>query len=112
MKTKQYIGKKVKVVIDRPLGSSHPSFPTSIYPINYGYLPNTISGDGEELDAYVIGVSHPVKEFEGIVIAVVHRTNDAEDKLVIAPEGKMYTDQQILDFIEFQEKYFQSVLIR
>lgn len=49
-----YLGKFVKVKIDRPLGSKHPKH-NFIYPLNYGFIPNTIAGDGEEIDAYIIG---------------------------------------------------------
>lgn len=80
--------------------------------LNYGFVPNTISGDGEELDAYLIGVFEPVEEFEGEVIAIIKRTNDNDDKLIIAPENKNYTDKQIRALTEFQEQYFESVIIR
>ena len=104
-----FLGKRVLVKIDRPFGSKHPK-KEFIYPINYGYIPNTISGDGEELDAYVLGVFEPVEEYEGNVIAIIHRTNDNDDKLVVS--NKEYTDDQIRALTEFQEAYFESVIIR
>ena len=107
---KDFIGKKVKIIMDRPMGSKHPKW-NFIYPINYGYVPNTVSGDEEELDAYVIGVFEPVKEYEGKCIGIVHRLNEDDDKLVIAPEGKIYTKEQIEALVEFQEKYFEHVII-
>lgn len=107
---KDFIGKKVKIIIDRPMGSKHPEW-NFIYPINYGFVPNVISGDGEELDAYLIGVFEPVKEYEGKCIGIVHRLNENDDKLVIVPEGKMYTKEQIEALVEFQEKYFEHVII-
>ena len=110
MSNKDFIGKKVKIIIDRPMGSRHPKW-NFIYPINYGYVPNIISGDGEELDAYVIGVFEPLKEYEGKCIGIVHRLNEDDDKLVIAPEGKIYTKEQIEALVEFQERYFEHVII-
>lgn len=107
MDSKNYIGKIVKVKIDRPLGSKHPKF-DMIYPVNYGYIPGTISGDGEELDAYVLGVFKPIKEFTGKCIAVIKRLNDNDDKLIVVPEDKMYTKEQIRALTEFQERYFES----
>ena len=107
---KDFIGKKVKIIMDRPMGSKHPKW-NFIYPINYGYVPNTVSGDEEELDAYVIGVFESVKEYEGKCIGIVHRLNEDDDKLVIAPEGKIYTKEQIEALVEFQEKYFEHVII-
>ena len=107
MESKDYIGKIVKVKIDRPLGSKHPKF-DMIYPVNYGYIPGTISGDGEELDAYVLGVFAPIKEFTGKCIAVIKRLNDNDDKLIVVPEDKRYTKEQIRALTEFQERYFKS----
>ena len=89
-KPEGFLGKLVTVVIDRPLGSKHPAW-GFIYPVNYGYVPNTLSPDGEPLDAYVLGVSEPMEEFTGRCIAVIHRL-DGDDKLVLVPEGKNYTD--------------------
>ena len=111
MSTKEYLGKTVKVEIDRPLGSKHPKH-NIFYSSNYGFIPNTKSADGEELDAYVLGVFEPVKEFEGKCIAIIHRTNDDDDKLVVVPEGKEYLDEQIRALTEFQERFFDSEIIR
>lgn len=88
---KEYLQKNVKVKVDRRLGTNHPKH-GFIYMLNYGYIPNTISGDGEELDAYIVGVFEPVEEFDGQVIAVIHRINDDDDKLVVAPKGVDYSD--------------------
>ncbi len=106
-----YIGKKVKVHIDRPLNSKHPKH-GFIYEVNYGYVPNTVSGDGEELDCYVLGVEEPLENFEGECIAVIHRTNDNDDKIIVVPEGKTFTDEEIRKLTNFQEQYFESEIIR
>ncbi|MGN1298563.1 MAG: NUDIX domain-containing protein [Candidatus Scatovivens sp.] len=106
-----YIGKNVNVKIDRPLNSKHPKH-GFIYLVNYGYVPNTISGDGEELDCYILGVQEPLESFEGRCIAVIHRTNDNDDKLIIAPDEKNYTDEEIRKATNFQEQYFESEIIR
>ena len=79
------LGKIVKVTVDRPLGSRHPSYDDIIYPINYGYVKGIIAPDGEEQDAYILGVDKPIKEYTGKIIAIVHRLNDVEDKWVVAP---------------------------
>ena len=111
MDSKQYIGSMIKVKMDRPMGSKHPKH-GFIYPVNYGYVPNTISGDGEELDCYVLGVFEPVENFEGKCIAVIHRTNDNDDKLVVVPEEKEYSDDAIKALVEFQERFFESIILR
>lgn len=111
MDNKKYINKIVKVKIDRPLGSKHPKH-GFIYPLNYGFVPNTVSGDGEELDCYVLGLFEPVEEFEGMCIAVIHRTNDNDDKLIIVPKDKYYNDDQINALTEFQERFFKHEIFR
>lgn len=116
VKTKQresyeFIGKNVSVKIDRPLNSKHPKH-GFIYEANYGYVPNTVSGDGEEIDAYVLGVDEPVQEYTGRCIAVIHRTNDDDDKLIIVPEKMNLTDEEIRSFTNFQEQFFESEIIR
>lgn len=108
---KDYIGKKVSVTIDRKLGSKHPNW-GFIYLTNYGYIPNTISGDGEELDAYILGVFEPLETFDGICIAVLHRLNEEDDKLIVVPEGKSYTDEQINCLTEYQERFFKHTIIK
>ena len=107
----QYIGKTVSVKTDRPMGSQHPKHGFE-YPVNYGYIPFTISGDGEELDAYILGVDKPVDTFVGKCVAVVHRTNDDDDKLVVVPEDMTISDEEIEEQIAFQEKWFRHVLVR
>lgn len=107
---RDFLGRKVHVVIDRPMGSRHPKW-DFIYPLNYGYIPNTISGDDEELDAYVLGVFEPLREFDGKCIAAIHRIGDDDDKLIIAPKGKVYSKEQIDALVEFQERFFKYEII-
>ena len=110
-KASSFIGKIVEVEMDRPLGTRHPKH-NFMYPVNYGYVPGTVSGDGEELDAYVLGVFEPLSNYIGKCIAVIHRINDDDDKLVVVPEGKNYTDEEIRVLTEFQERFFESEIIR
>ena len=107
----KYIGNIVQVKVDRPLNSKHPKYGFS-YPVNYGFVPNTISGDGEEIDCYILGIDKAIKEFKGKCIAVIYRTNDNDDKLIVVPEGKNYTDEEIRKLTNFQEQCFESEIIR
>lgn len=107
---RDFLGKKVHVVMDRPMGSKHPKW-NFIYSLNYGYIPNTISGDGDELDAYILGIFEPLEEFDGKCIAAIHRLNDDDDKLIIVPEGKVYSKEQIDALVEFQERFFEYEII-
>lgn len=106
-----YLGKEVVVKIDRPLGSRHKKH-GFMYMLNYGYIPDTISGDEEELDAYLLSEFEPVDKSKGKVIAVIHRINDDDDKLIVSKDGVNYSDDQIKALTEFQERYFKSIIKR
>ena len=103
--------KTVTVIVDRPMGSTHPVYPQLRYPINYGYVPGIMAGDGEEQDAYILGISHPVESFTGKLAAVVHRRDDVEEKWVVLPEEVLLTAEEIMEQIFFQEKYYHSTVI-
>lgn len=105
-----YLGKLVTVKMDRPLGSKHPKH-NFIYSLNYGFIPNTTSGDGEEIDVYIIGEFEPLETYEGYVVAIIKRINDIEDKLVVCKELKKYNKEQIKALVEFQERFFESTII-
>ena len=111
MDSRMFIGKTVDVKLDRPLGSRHPEHDFT-YPVNYGFVPGVPGLDAEELDAYVLGVDSPVKCFTGRCIAVIRRSDDADDKLVVVPDGEYFTDERIRDLTEFQERYFESSILR
>lgn len=102
------IGKKVKVIIDRPLGTYHPKHKDIFYSVNYGYIEGIIAPDGEEQDAYVLGVNEPISEFTGKIIAIIKRLDDVEEKWVVAPENMTFTKEEIMKQVEFQEKYFKT----
>ena len=105
---KEYMGKMVHIVVDRPIGYQHGNI---AYPVNYGYIPGVLAGDGEEQDAYILGVLDPVSEFDGQVIAVIQRKDDCEDKLVVAPAGMVFHQGQIAEAVQFVEQYFDSRII-
>ncbi len=105
------LGHSVTVTVDRPLGSHHPTHPELLYPINYGYIKGVLGGDGEEQDAYILGIDRPIKEFTGRVIAIVHRLDDAEDKWVVAPEDRFFTKEEIEQAVHFTEQYFRHEIL-
>ncbi len=111
MSARGFIGRRLEVLIDRPLGSHHPQH-GFLYPVNYGYLPGCPAPDGEDLDAYVLGVGEPLERFTGDCIAVIHRLDDADDKLVIVPSGLALSDEQIRAQTHFQEQFFASIILR
>lgn len=109
---KKFLGKTVEITVDRPFGSTHPKF-GFVYPVNYGYIENEIAPDGEGLDAYVLGVQESLTVFSGTVIAIIHRNNDDDDKLVVVGErDREWTDEGIMKEVAFQERWFDSEIIR
>ena len=100
--------KFVTVTVDRPLGSFHPQYPDLYYPVNYGYIKGVMAPDGEEQDAYILGISEPVTEFTGRVIAIIHRHDDIEEKWVVAPDAMRISADEIMQQVSFQEQFFQS----
>lgn len=109
--TKEYLGKEVELVIDRPLGSKHPTH-DFFYEANYGYIPGTTAPDDEEIDAYFLGVNKPLKKAKGKCIAIVHRLKDDDDKLVVVPKGITLTDEEISKAVHFQEQWFEHEILR
>lgn len=108
---RQIIGMKVTVIVDRPLGSTHPNYPDLIYPVNYGFVRGIIAADGEEQDAYILGTECAVDSFTGIVAAIIHRSDDCEEKWVVIPEGAMFSKDEIASSVRFQERFFLSSVI-
>lgn len=107
-----FIGKILKIEIDRPIGSKHPKY-GFIYEANYGFVPGTEAPDGEEIDAYLIGKKDPVENFTGKCVAMIRRMDDNDDKLVIIPlDIDNVSDEEINRATEFQEKFFNSKIIR
>lgn len=94
-----WIGSIVDVSIDRPISETQPT--------NYGYIEKFYSLDSEKLDAYVLDDSGST--YRGKVIAVIHRKNDIEDKLVVANE--YYSVDDIKSRVLFQEQYFDFEII-
>ena len=100
---KKLIGTTVEVTIDRQLGTKHPKC-GFIYPVNYGFIKGIPAPDGDDLD--------PVKKFKGKCIAIIFRDDDDDAKLIVVPEGKEYSDSQILALTEFQEQWFKPKVVR
>lgn len=108
---RKYLGKEVEVVIDRPLGSKHPKHGFE-YEANYGFIEGVKAPDGEDLDAYYLGVNEPLKRATGVCIAIAHRKNNDDDKLIVVPQGTEMTDEEIMAAVHFQEQWFDTSIVR
>lgn len=103
-----FAGRKVHVIVDRPMGCNHKGIP---YPINYGFLPGVMAGDGEEQDVYILGVTTAIQEFDGIIIGAAVRRDDVEDKLIAAPAGMTFSREEMARAVHFQEQYFDTEIL-
>jgi inorganic pyrophosphatase len=108
---RQYLGKEVEIVIDRPIGSKHPKH-DFLYEVNYGFIDGVKAPDGEDLDAYYLGVNEPIERSKGVCIAIAHRRDNDDDKLIVVPQGVIMTDEQIASAIYFQEQWFDTEILR
>ena len=109
---RSFLGQEVEVQIDRPLGSVHPRYSELVYPVNYGFVPGTLAPDDKEIDAYVLGVEEALESFRGLCAFVLHRMDDEDDKLVVVPRNLSLTDEEVLAATHFQERYFDTRLVR
>ena len=109
---KSLLNTEVNVIIDHPINSVHPNHNDIIYEVNYGYIISLIALDNEYQDAYVLGINYPIKEFKGEVKAIIHRLNDNEDKLIVAPSNLNFEVEEIIKLVNFQEKYFDIEVIK
>lgn len=107
----RFLGQAVTVRVDRPLGSRHPRW-GFVYPLNYGAIPGAPAPDGEDVDAYLLGLAEPVAAATGVCIAVIRREDDADDKLIVAPPGRHFSDAEIRALTAFQEDDFASRIVR
>ena len=102
---------RITARIDRPLGTAHPKHPDLIYRVNYGEVTGVLAPDGDWQDVYVLGIDEPLTTFTGRRIAIIHRRDDVEDKLVVAPAGMEFHQGQIAQAVHFQEQYFDTCII-
>ena len=108
---KQFLGKETEVVMDRPLGTKHPKH-GFVYEANYGFIDGVKAPDGEDLDAYYLGVDEPIERATGVCVAIAHRRDNDDDKLIVLPKGIEMTDAQIISAIKFQEQWFDTEIVR
>ncbi len=107
---RNWLGKTVTVIVDHPYGSFHPHLPDVLYPLNAGYLKESMA-EGELIDAYVYGISQPAEECTGIAIAAVYRKDDSRLRLIVAPAGVSPSHDEIIAACAFEEQYYDTRFI-
>lgn len=94
------------IVIDRPKGSRHPRHPGYVYPVDYGYLENTVSMDGGGIDVWVGSAEHPI--LDAIICTVDLKKRDSEIKLLI---GCTDSEKSIIYHMHNETQYMKGMLI-
>ncbi len=96
-----------KLVIDRPKDSAHPDYPNMIYPVDYGYLKDTLSSDQEPIDAF--RGSKRTNQVTQIAVAADILKKDCEVKLLIGcTEEETIEVMKMLNGTEFRK----AILVR
>lgn len=108
---KEWLGKTVTVITDRPYGSFHPHLPDVLYPVNFGYVKELAEGEGEFQDAYIIGPTEPVESFTGILSGILYRRDDDVSRWLVTRAGENISHAQIISLIGFEEQYYDSRII-
>jgi len=96
--------------VDRPMDSLHPEYGFK-YRLNYGFCPDYMAGDNEEIDAYILHETKPLKQYDGIVVAIIKRIDDIENKLVVARSVDNCLKEYIEEVTHFQEQFFHIEII-
>ena len=96
-----------EIIIDQPKGTAHPKFPDFIYKVDYGYLKNTSSMDGDGIDVWV--GSDPRRQLDAIMCIVDLTKRDSEIKILI---GCTEEEKEIVYDTHNETEFMQGVLIR
>lgn len=86
-----------RIVIDRPRGQPHPRYPGLLYPLDYGYLAGTTSGDGDGIDVWVGSGNRAT--LTGILCTFDIVKRDAEIKLLAG-----CSPQELETILRFHDK--------
>ena len=95
-----------QIIIDRPKGSAHPKYPDFIYRVDYGYLSDTSSMDGAEIDVWV---GSGEKKVDAIVCIVDLMKKDSEIKILI---GCTEEEKSIVYETHNRTQFMKGILIR
>ena len=95
------------VVIDRPKNSKHPKYEDMIYPVDYGYLTDTLSTDGSQIDVFF--GSDESKKINSIAVSTDIIKRDCEIKLLIGCTDE--EEAEVLHMLNVSENQ-KAILVR
>lgn len=92
------LGKYVRVRIVHPIGSDDEAGYT--YPLNFG----TIYGN-EKQTAFIMGIHHPVRNFDGRVIAILSDRKNKSFIWIVAPKSTRFIINDIKEYINLEKDF-------
>lgn len=102
------LGKYVRITVTKPIHTKNKQYGFE-YLLNFGVLEGAGKLNNDIFGAYIMGMSKPVRSFDGRVVAVIKRAQGGR-LLVVAPRTHRYIKSQILRAVNFAEKYFESTV--
>ncbi len=96
------LGKFVRVRVTSPMHSYNKRFGFR-YKLNYGIVEGGKTQKNSVISAYIMGINHPVRNFDGRVIAIVRRNGGKGVVLVVAPKSTRYIINDVRRAIDFAE---------
>jgi inorganic pyrophosphatase len=94
------------ITIDRPAQTAHPEYSEIVYPMDYGFIPDTMSTDGEAVDVFV---GEGALGLVGLILTTDHRQTDREMKLLVdCTPPEIYTAH---GFINYDRTLLEGVLV-
>ena len=91
------LGRFVRVKVTAPIFSTDTNGIT--YNLNFGEIDFVTSRKREKLKAFVLGINHPVKTFDGRIIASFDK--NGETYYVVSPKSKKYIINDVKEALAF-----------
>ncbi|MCR5150843.1 MAG: NUDIX domain-containing protein [Clostridiales bacterium] len=96
------LGKYVRVRVSNQIYSVNRQFGFT-YELNFGIIESKNRFDNTHYGAYIMGVHHPVRSFDGRIIAAIKRSDGSPVVYIVAPKNMKFISYQINEAIAFAE---------
>lgn len=93
------LGRYVRIRIDNPIGSVDEKTGYT-YPLNYGAVYGY-----DNLCSFVMGIDHPVRNFDGRVIATLNPKAGGRQILITAPKSTRFIINDIIKYIDVKRDF-------
>jgi 8-oxo-dGTP pyrophosphatase MutT (NUDIX family) len=97
---KNMLGKYVRIKVTHPI-HSYSNEQGFTYELNYGEVEGAKQFNAPVRGAFIMGINHPVRSFDGRVIGIVHYKNCNEIDWIVAPKSTRFINIDIINAIDF-----------